>query len=909
MKNNITRLDLDAVIDFLRQDDPILTHARQVREFEQEWSDWLGVPYSVFVNSGASANLLTMSVIKEVYGPGEVIVPTLTWVSDIASVIQCGFKPVFVDIDPRTLGMDNQQVIDQLTPQTRAVFLTHVLGYNALSQSLLDELASRQVPLIEDVCESYGATFGGRKLGTFGLMSNFSFYYAHHLTTIEGGMISTHDRKLYEMLRMFRSHGLVRESCSEDLKRVYWSQYPDLNPDFIFALPAYNVRPTEINAVLGRSQLKRLDANNQARTENLRLFLQNLDPELYQTDFATEGSCNYALTLILRYPDDELCEQVMQALRQHGVEFRRGTAGGGNQLRQPYLRKIVGDREYEKYPNVEHVHFYGFYIGNYPDLEREKILELCAVLNDLRESRFSKSQVRGHNMSRSKERLDLVLINPGNRHQVYQALGANLAAIEPPIWAGLMATFMRNRGFSVRILDANAENLSPAETAERVADLNPLLAAVVVYGHNPSASTQLMPAAGAICTALKQRAPETKVLLVGGHVAALPERTLREEDADFVCGGEGLYTLLDLVQALKSSQRPDFSQVRDLWYWEGTTVKVTPPAPLVKNLDQEMPGLAWDLLPMDKYRAHNWHCFGHLQRQPYAALYTTLGCPYRCTFCCIQAPFKRGEKVLGYPASVNSYRLWSPQAIIAQIDRLVNEYGVRNLKIADELFVLNPRHVIGICDLIIERGYDLNIWAYARVDTVRDEMVEKLKRAGVNWLAFGIEAASARVRDDVAKGFAQDDIFTTLDRVRAAGINIGANYIFGLPEDDHATMQATLDLALELNTEYANFYCTMAYPGSRLYATALQEGWPLPEKWSGYSQHSVDALPLPTKYLSSGEVLRFRDHAFQVYFNSPAYLEMIRRKFGSETVQHIREMAAHKLTRKNVSCQPMPVFT
>ncbi|MBI3321981.1 MAG: radical SAM protein, partial [Candidatus Omnitrophica bacterium] len=234
--------------------------------------------------------------------------------------------------------------------------------------------------------------------------------------------------------------------------------------------------------------------------------------------------------------------------------------------------------------------------------------------------------------------------------------------------------------------------------------------------------------------------------------------------------------------------------------------------------------------------------------------------------CCIQAPFKSGEKLLGYKEAVNSYRCWSPKAVLEELDTLVTRYGVRNVKIADEMFVLNPRHVLGICEAIIERGYDLNVWAYARVDTVQEGMVDKLKAAGFNWLAFGIEAASERVRRDVQKGFNQEDIFRTLERVRRAGINVIGNYIFGLPEDDLHTMQATLDLAIELNCEFANFYSTMAYPGSQLYPLALTEGWPLPERWSGYSQHSVDSLPLPTKYLTAAEVLRFRDRAFQVYF-------------------------------------------
>ena len=382
MKNNITRTDLDAVIAYLSQDDPPLTHSKQTLEFEREWSEWLGVKYSVFVNSGASANLLTMTALKEMFGPGEVIVPPLTWVSDIATVLQNGFTPVFVDIDRCTLGMNTNLVLNKLTPKTRAVFITHILGYNALTQELLDELERRNIPLIEDVCESHGATFNGRKLGTFGLMSNFSFYYAHHMSTIEGGVICTNNRTVYETVRMLRSHGMVREATLDEIRHPYITNHPDLNPDFIFAFPAYNVRPNEIGAVIGRSQLRRLDENNKMRRHNLELFLSHLDQSRYQTDFAVEGSCNYAFTLVLNEPDTVLRDRVEQSLRQSGVEFRRGLSGGGNQLRQPYLRKIMGN-EFERYPNVNHVHFFGWYIGNYPGLEEEKIEALCQLLNRL----------------------------------------------------------------------------------------------------------------------------------------------------------------------------------------------------------------------------------------------------------------------------------------------------------------------------------------------------------------------------------------------------------------------------------------------------------------------------------------------------------------------------------------------
>jgi CDP-4-dehydro-6-deoxyglucose reductase, E1 len=382
MRNNFDRSDLAAVAEYLKQDDPILTHSKNVVAFEQEWSSWLNVKHSVMVNSGASANLLAMTALRELRGPGEVIVPPLTWVSDIASVLQCGLKPVFADIDPHTLGMDTEKVINAVTKETRAVFLTHILGYNALTRRMVDELAKRNVPIIEDACESHGATFEGRRVGSVGWQSNFSFYYAHHMSTIEGGMISTNDSDLYQTLRMLRSHGMVREATSPEIRSSFREQYPDLNPDFIFAFPAYNVRPTEIGGILGRSQLKRLDANNLLRTKSLKLFLGHLDSSKYQTDFAVEGSSNYAFTLVLREPNSELWGRVETTLRKHGVEFRRGLSGGGNQLRQPYLRRLFGEH-YKSFPVCDHVHFFGCYVGNYPSLEPEKIIKLCELLNGL----------------------------------------------------------------------------------------------------------------------------------------------------------------------------------------------------------------------------------------------------------------------------------------------------------------------------------------------------------------------------------------------------------------------------------------------------------------------------------------------------------------------------------------------
>jgi CDP-4-dehydro-6-deoxyglucose reductase, E1 len=382
MRNNILREDLDAVIAHLRQDDPILTNGPQVRAFEAEWSEWLGIKYSVFVNSGASANLLSMAILKLRHPEGgEVIVPPLTWISDVASVLQNGFTPVFADIDPRTLGLDPQQTLANVNDKTRAVFVTHVQGFDALTDDMIAELDRRGVMLIEDVCESHGATHNGRRLGSIGMMSNFSFYYAHHMSTIEGGMICTDDHEIYQQARLFRSHGMVRESTDNALRDRYIGDYPDLNPDFIFAYPGYNVRNTELGAILGRSQLKRLDVNVVRRTENLNLFLSLIDPARYQTDFKLEGASNYAFNLILKQPDDALMRRLCDVLRGEGVEFRRGSAGGGNQVRQPYLRGLLGDDAWRAFPNTDHVHFYGMYIGNFPDLTDREIRAICAIIN------------------------------------------------------------------------------------------------------------------------------------------------------------------------------------------------------------------------------------------------------------------------------------------------------------------------------------------------------------------------------------------------------------------------------------------------------------------------------------------------------------------------------------------------
>lgn len=481
---------------------------------------------------------------------------------------------------------------------------------------------------------------------------------------------------------------------------------------------------------------------------------------------------------------------------------------------------------------------------------------------------------------------DIVLVKPGNQKQLYGDLSAfNLTAIEPPLWAALLASFLRNLGYSVLLYDAEVENWSYEETAEKIIEAKPLLAAVVVSGTNPSASTMNMAGAGMIVFLIQQFDPEIKTLLAGLHPSALPERTITEEDADFVCQGEGFYTLPRLLDTLKSMS--DDYAINGLWFKRAGKVVSNPTPALMKDLN-ELPMPAWDLLPMKKYRAHNWHCFHDIEnRKPYAILFTSLGCPFHCSFCCINALFGK-----------NTIRYRGLERVIEEIDFLVNNYGVKNIKIIDEMFALNEKRVVKLCEMIIGRGYDLNMWAYARVDTVSEKMLKKMKQAGINWVAYGFESGDKKVLEGVTKGYEERDLDLSVKMTRDAGQYIIGNYMFGLPDDNYDSMQQTLDLAKELNCEFVNFNCTMAYPGSKLYKQAVEYGWKLPETWEGYSQYGHKTFPLPTKYLSALEVLRFRDHAFQIYFKNPKYLDKITRKFGPETAQHIREMASHKLVRK-----------
>lgn len=500
------------------------------------------------------------------------------------------------------------------------------------------------------------------------------------------------------------------------------------------------------------------------------------------------------------------------------------------------------------------------------------------------------------------KQLDLLLINAPSRRAVYgRKIADELAAIEPPVWAGLIAAHCLRAGFSVELLDAEALDLDVEDTAIEIMACNPRLAAFCVYGQQPSASTQCLPGASAVAKIISEMDPVCRIptLALGTHPSALPGRTLREEPFTYVCQGEGPKTVVELLAILDNGPVPVSSFPRGLWCRNSQEAECYgAPSPQISDLDVELPRQAWELLDMSKYRAHNWHLWTGDPLGGYASVQTSLGCPFRCVFCCINAPFGGA-----------GIRRWSPANVVEQISTLVNYYGITNIKIPDEMFVLDRRHVIEICERLISYGLGnlLNLWAYARVDTLADErMLELMRAAGFRWLGIGIESGSQHVREGSAKGrFTDDGIYLAVERVRRHGICVGANYIFGLPDDTAASMRTTLRLAKALRTEWANFYCAMAYPGSTLHSVAINKGWALPEDaggpgWLGYSQHAYETLPLPTATLTAADVLAFRDQAFLEYFSDDLYQQMILKQFGIGPYNEVLRMVAMGSPRRKL---------
>jgi anaerobic magnesium-protoporphyrin IX monomethyl ester cyclase len=505
--------------------------------------------------------------------------------------------------------------------------------------------------------------------------------------------------------------------------------------------------------------------------------------------------------------------------------------------------------------------------------------------------------------------MDVLFINPASQKQIYQDLAKKYTAVEPPTWGLLLAESCRSVGYKVGLLDACAEGLSYEQILEKVNDLSPRLLCFVVYGTNVNAGTTNMSGATELSNYIKEAGIQTPIAYVGSHVQALPYESLEKEDSiDIIFTNEGVYALRNLLK----EERIDIDRldhIRGIAFRKDGKPFLTPPESVVpqSRMDIDLPGYAWDLLPykerpFDLYRAPMWHAeYDEDKRTPYAALQTSLGCRFACEFCMINIINRNDNDPIGVAGNYSGMRYWSPEFIIKEFDKLV-AMGVHTIRIVDEMFLLNPKYYVPLCEKIIERGYGdkLRMWAYSRVDTIKKPgILELVRKAGIKWLCLGIESSDKKIRLEISKGKFEDvDIRDVVQKVHGADIEIMGNYMFGLPGDNFESMQKTLDLSMELCTVGWNAYAAMPLPGSQLYKDALDAGHKLPEDYAGYSFHAYNTQPLPTEHLTPEEVLKFRDEAWLKYHTYEPFLDKVENKFGKTPRENIEKMTKVTLKRR-----------
>jgi CDP-6-deoxy-D-xylo-4-hexulose-3-dehydrase len=376
-ENVISSSELDHLIEFIRQTTRF-TQFNKVKEFEKSYATWQGCKYCVFVNSGSSANLILINALKELRGWGnndEIIVPVVTWPTTVTPVIQCGLKPVFVDANLTDLSLDYTQVEQKITSRTRGIFVTHLLGFPSNVQRLKELTTGSNIAVLEDCCESHGAMLNGVKVGNLGLAGTFSFYWGHHMTTVEGGMLCTDDEELFKMFVLKRSHGLARELPYEyhpELK----TKYAEIDFNFLFLTDGFNLRNTEFSAVLGCVQLRSLDSFIRIRNLNYARFANicsRYSHELIVLQSA--GLSSFALPFLFR--DTDRKESFQKLIYAAGIEARPLISG--NLLRQPFLAKYYDPAGY---PNADFLHRNAFYIGNNQFVNNERLEILDQLLAD-----------------------------------------------------------------------------------------------------------------------------------------------------------------------------------------------------------------------------------------------------------------------------------------------------------------------------------------------------------------------------------------------------------------------------------------------------------------------------------------------------------------------------------------------
>ncbi|OFZ80482.1 MAG: CDP-4-keto-6-deoxy-D-glucose-3-dehydrase [Bdellovibrionales bacterium RIFOXYD1_FULL_53_11] len=370
--------DKELLIRFIQSTDRF-TQFEKVKLFEKEWCGWQKCRYSTFVNSGSSADLVMLDAVKEYYGipdGAEVLVPAVTWTTNITSVVQTRLVPVFVDINLTDLSFDYDKLQKAVTSKTRIILVTHLIGVPA-DIALLKEFAEHnKLIILEDCCESHGATFKGTKVGNFGVAGTFSFYWGHHLTTVEGGMICTENEELNDLFMLKRSHGLARELAPSKHQK-YKDMYPGVDFNFLFLTHGYNFRNTELHAVLGVEQLKHLDRYIDTRNRNYREFLKVINPISDKLHVVMrEGMSSFCLPFVFKTRNDK--DRLHNALVEAGIEHR--PIIGGNLLRQPCFERYGNFRDF---PSAEIVHLNGFYIGNNQFVDGARMQILAGLITDI----------------------------------------------------------------------------------------------------------------------------------------------------------------------------------------------------------------------------------------------------------------------------------------------------------------------------------------------------------------------------------------------------------------------------------------------------------------------------------------------------------------------------------------------
>jgi len=500
--------------------------------------------------------------------------------------------------------------------------------------------------------------------------------------------------------------------------------------------------------------------------------------------------------------------------------------------------------------------------------------------------------------------MDVLFVIPNSSKAIYQNLANRFSAIEPPTWALLLASSIRKNKMSCEILDCDALRITDDEAITKIKESKCRLACFVLYGQQPNQGTFLMIGANSLAKKLKDHHPDIKIGFIGSHISSLPMEVLSYSFIDFVFINEGVYALKNLLQ---TNLKDDLHKVKGIGFKDDDGKSILNKASQIvseKDLNTELPGYAWDLLPkknktLDLYRAHFWHTFfSETDRTPFASVYSSLGCKFGCNFCMINILNRDNTNPGAKSSDFKIMRHWDPIFFVDQLEILAN-FGVKTIRLSDEMFFLNKKFYVPVLEEIIKRELKFNMWAYARVDTVREDQLALFKKAGINWLCLGIEAGSQVVRRDIEKGRFQDtNIRQVVKMINDHEINILGNYIFGLPEDSIKTMNETLDLAMELNTEHANFYPCQALPGSPLYFEAKKNKWDTPETFEEYAFFSYECKPLATNHCSAKEVLEFRDQAWKKYFTNESYLNKIKNKFGEQNMLNIKEMSKIDLKRK-----------